>query len=72
VSELGQDETPSTAVDELESITSDLPGDPEITGIEDTDGDGNDDDGALQITVDDASACVKVAGSEVDVTDGAC
>ena len=72
LTELGQDDTPSTAVDDLEDIASELPGDPEVSGIEDADGDGDDDDGMVQITVDESSACVTVSGSSVEVTDGTC
>ena len=55
LTELGDDDTPTRAVTELESLASELPGDPEVTGIEDSDGDGDDDDGKVQITVDDSA-----------------
>jgi hypothetical protein len=72
VTDLGQDDTPSVAVTDLESAAADLPADPDVTGIEDSDGDGDDDDGKVQITVDDSSACVTISGASVDVTDGEC
>lgn len=60
-------------VDVLQENVDDLPGDPEVTGIEDADGDGRDDDGKLQMHVDDEVACVSVAdGGRVDVTGGEC
>jgi hypothetical protein len=58
----------------LQTAADDLPGDPEITGIEDGNGDGIDDDGYVQFVVGDESACVMVpeSGDEIDVTGGAC
>jgi hypothetical protein len=72
LTDLGGDETPTLAVDELERIGEELPADPEVSGIDDADGDGDDDDGKVQITVDGASACVTIAGSSVEVADGTC
>jgi hypothetical protein len=72
LTDFGGDDTPSVAVADLESVASDLPQDPEVTGIEDRDDDGLDDDGKVQITVGDSSACVTVSGSSVDVADGTC
>lgn len=60
-------------VEVLEENVSDLPGDPEVTGIEDTDGDGLDDDGELLVHVDDEVACVSISESgSVDVHGGEC
>lgn len=53
-----------TAVNE--AIDS-VPGDPEITGVEDTTGDGFDDDGDVQVTVGEAHACVRIAEGETAV-----
>jgi hypothetical protein len=62
------------SVEALDEAVSDLPGSPEITGIEDDDGDGRDDDGEIVVHVDDEVACLTVAanGDEVDVTGGEC
>ena len=60
-------------VDVLLETVDDLPGSPEITGIEDTDGDGLDDDGRLEATVDDEVACISVDDSgDTDVDGGPC
>lgn len=70
----GGDEAGLRSVAVLEENVTDLPGDPEVVGIEDGDGDGLDDDGNVEFVVGDAIACVSVpeTGDEVDVTDGAC
>lgn len=72
LTDLGRDDEPSREVTDLEDIASELPGDPQVTGIEDNDGDGEDDDGKVQITVGESSACVTIAGSSVEIDDGAC
>jgi hypothetical protein len=60
-------------VNVLQENVDDLPGKPKVTGIEDTDGDGMDDDGDVQIYVDDEIACVFVSeAGRVDVTGGGC
>jgi hypothetical protein len=60
-------------VEVLQENVDDLPGKPKVTGIDDTDGDGMDDDGNLEIFVDDEIACVFVsADGRVDVTGGGC
>lgn len=60
-------------VDVLDDAASDIPGDPEVTGIDDTDGDGRDDDGYVEIGVGDQAACVTVeANGEVGVDNGEC
>lgn len=48
-------------VDVLEESVAELPGDPEVTGIEDTDGDGRDDDGVVEVRVGDQRACLVIA-----------
>ena len=61
-------------VEALRTAAADLPGDPEVTGIEDADGDGRDDDGYVQVNVDDESACVTlpVSGDDIEVSGGSC
>ena len=61
-------------VEALREAANDLPGDPEITGIADSDGDGRDDDGYVQARVGDENACVTLpeSGNDVDVSGGAC
>lgn len=58
----------------LEQSSGDLPGDPTIVGIEDTDGDGADDDGQVQVDVGDESACLTLPedGDDIEVVGGAC
>ena len=61
------------SVEVLERNVDRLPGDPDVSGIEDADGDGLDDDGRVQVTVGDESACLTVAASgDVEVEDGEC
>jgi hypothetical protein len=61
-------------VEALRSAAEDLPGDPDIIGITDADGDGRDDDGYVQADVGDESACVTLpeTGDDIDVSGGAC
>ena len=57
----------------LQESAEDLPGDPDVAGITDADGDGRDDDGNVEVRVDDEVACLAVApDGDVDVTDGSC
>jgi hypothetical protein len=57
----------------LQENVDDLPGSPEVSGIEDSDGDGLDDDGNLETHLNDEVACVSVStGGRVDVHGGAC
>ena len=57
----------------LQENANDVPGDPTVTGITDTDGDGKDDDGKVELKVGDKSACVTVTDqNDVSVDDGAC
>lgn len=71
--ELGEDENlRDTTI--LEDATEDVPGDPEVAGLEDADGDGRDDDGLVEMKVGEGSACVSVSedGETVDVEGAAC
>jgi hypothetical protein len=57
----------------LQEAVGDIPGEPDVTGIEDADGDGRDDDGNVEVRVDREVACLSVGSSgEVDVTGGEC
>jgi hypothetical protein len=57
----------------IEAAVDDLPGDPDVSGIEDGDGDGRDDDGKIGVRVNDEAACVTVHDNgEVDVSGDAC
>ena len=60
-------------VEVLEDAVDDLPGDPEVDGIEDTTGDGRDDDGRVAVRVGDEEACLTVAeDGDLGVTESAC
>jgi vacuolar-type H+-ATPase subunit H len=61
-------------VDLVQDAIEDLPGDVTVTGLDDEDRDGLDDDGLVTVTVDDSSACVSLPaeGDEIDVSGGAC
>jgi hypothetical protein len=58
----------------LREAADDLPGGPEVLGVDDADGDGIDDDGFVEVKVDDEFACVTLpeSGDDVDVTGGRC
>ena len=58
----------------INEAATDLPGDVEVTGVEDTDGDGLDDDGRVQVDQGDQSACVilPAEGEDTTVENGAC
>ena len=62
------------SVDAINQAASDLPGSPDISGVDDGNGDGLDDDGKVQVAVDDAKVCVALpaTGENTKVTDGAC
>ena len=76
VSLLAQDLHDDQHVDDvaiIQAAVRDLPGDPEVSGVEDANGDGRDDDGKIQVRVDDEAACVTVHDNgEVNVSGGAC
>lgn len=61
-------------VEVLREAVEDLPDDPDVRGIVDADGDGRDDDGQVEVLVDDEAACVSVDNDDgdVDVTDDSC
>lgn len=44
----------------LQEAAGDLPGNPDVRGVEDGDGDGFDDDGRVEIRVGDQSSCVLI------------
>lgn len=58
----------------LQKAADKVPGDIEVTGIDDADDDGVDDDCYVQVTVGNQSACVTVprSGTNVDVSGGDC
>ncbi len=68
------DEEGIRSVAAINEAAEDLPGDPEVTGVDDGDGDGLDDDGKVQVTVDGQQACVVLPaeGEDTTVEDGAC
>jgi hypothetical protein len=76
VSLLAQDLHDDQHVDDvaiIQDAVRDLPGDPEVSGVEDANGDGRDDDGRIQVRVDDEAACVTVhENGEVNVSGDAC
>ena len=60
-------------VDVLRENANDVPGDPAVEGIVDTDGDGKDDDGKVELRVGDQAACVIVStNNKVSVESDAC
>src|SRR5207248_5407674 len=54
----------------LREAADDLPGGPRVLGIDDRNGDGIDDDGFVEVKVDDEFACVTLpeSGDDVEVT----
>jgi hypothetical protein len=58
----------------IEENLDDLPGDPETTGVEDGDDDGQDDDGMIGFVVNDHESCVELSADsgEASVLDGPC
>ena len=57
----------------LQENADDVPGDPQVSGITDSDGDGKDDDGKVELKVGDQAACVSVTDqNDVSVDDDAC
>ncbi len=61
-------------IEALQRAAEDVPGSPDVTGIADSDGDGIDDDGFVEVRVGNQVACVQLpeSGNEIDVTDDAC
>ena len=68
------DEEGIRSVTAINEAAEDLPGDPEITGIDDTDADGLDDDGKVQVSFDEEHACLTLPeeGEDTEVTSEAC
>jgi hypothetical protein len=57
----------------LQEAVKDIPGDPKVTGIDDADGDGKDDDGKVQVVVGDQTACVAVEDNgDISVSSDSC
>ena len=58
----------------INEAATDLPGDVEVTGVDDADGDGLDDYGRVQVDQGDQSACVilPAEGEDTTVENGAC
>lgn len=58
----------------LREAVGDVPGDPQVSGIDDANGDGRDDDGKLEIAVDAERACLTLPddGGDIDVAGQAC
>jgi len=58
----------------INEAATDLPGDVEVTGVDDADGDGLDGDGRVQVDQGDQSACVilPAEGEDTTVENGAC
>lgn len=67
------DDVDRRRVSVLQEAAGDLPGTPEVRGVADADGDGLDDDGNVELVVDDEVACLTVGrGEDVSVSEGAC
>jgi hypothetical protein len=68
------DGTTARDVSVLNDVARDLPGDPDIRGITDSDGDGKDDDGRVEVHVGGQAACVTINadGSDTKVEKDAC
>lgn len=62
------------SVDAIEQAAKDLPGDVTLEGVEDSTGDGLDDDGKVQINSGDKAACLilPATGEDTKVESGAC
>jgi hypothetical protein len=56
----------------LTEAAKSLPGNTTVNGITDANGDGKDDDGKMEVVVNDATVCVKISGTNTEVDDGAC
>jgi hypothetical protein len=61
-------------VDVLREAVGDVPGDPQVSGIDDANGDGRDDDGKIEVAVDAERACLTLpdGGGDIDVAAQAC
>jgi hypothetical protein len=70
---LTEDEEDRRTVSAIRDAADRLPGEPEVAGIEDGDGDQRDDDGTIEVRVEDEAACVSISGDgSVDVTGERC
>ena len=56
----------------LQEAARDLPRKPTVTGLGDANGDGRDDDGKVQIAIDNSFACVVVSGADIYVSGARC
>ena len=63
---------PLDSMSVLQEAARDLPRNPTVTGLGDANGDGRDDDGKLEISIDQSHSCVRIAGTDIDVTSAAC
>lgn len=68
------DEEGVRSIQVIEDAIDTVPGDTTFTGVEDTTGDGMDDDGLIEVEVNDSFACVELPedGNDIDVSGGAC
>jgi hypothetical protein len=68
------DDAEARSVALVRERADELPGDIELEGLEDGDGDGLDDDGEVSVVVGDSAACLILPefGDEIDVEGGAC
>lgn len=62
------------SVSAINESLNDVAGNPELEGLTDDDGDGLDDDGKVQVNVEDSSACLTLpeSGEDTTVEGGAC
>jgi hypothetical protein len=73
IAEERDDEARRGEVTVLRDAVENLPGEPDVAGIEDGDGDGRDDDGRVEVRVDDEVACLTISPEgDVDVSGGRC
>lgn len=56
----------------LNAAIKDLPGNTTVNGLTDTNNDGKDDDGALEVVVENQRACLKISGTNTTVSNGSC
>ncbi|MEO5840366.1 MAG: hypothetical protein ABIQ73_11740 [Acidimicrobiales bacterium] len=56
----------------LEEAARDLPRSPTVTGLGDGNNDGRDDDGKVQIAIDDSYSCVVISGTDIAVSGSRC
>jgi hypothetical protein len=73
IAQEGENEENRLDVGTIQEAVDDLPGEPEVSGIGDDDGDGKDDDGNLEVHLEGEVACVSINETgDVDVTGGSC